>query len=187
MKVSREHAAENREKILVTAAKLFLERGFDGIGVADLMKTSGLTHGGFYGHFSSKEDLIVQACLRADGEFLPRALERKAVKNVDHFKAFVEDYLSTKHRDNVGIGCPMVALGTDVSRQSLVVRQAFTIGFNRIVQSLMQIIPVKNKQIARERTLLTLASLVGAQVIARAVDDATLSEEVLQAVLKQYK
>lgn len=186
MKVSREQAAENREKILMTAAKLFREKGFDGIGVADLMKTAGLTHGGFYGHFSSKEDLMVQACDRAVNDILQCAMERRATQSGDPFKAFVENYLSVGHRDNVGIGCPMAALGIDASRQTAPVRQAFTNGFNRMLQSLIQIIPAKNKQITREKALLTLATLVGAQVIARAVDDATLSEEVLQSVLKQY-
>src|SRR4051812_44260861 len=117
MKVSREQAAENREKILVVAAKLFREKGFDGIGVADLMKTAGLTHGGFYGHFASKEDLMAQACDRAVDDILRCAMERRAEQTGDPFKGFVENYLSIDHRDNAGIGCPMAALGVDAARQ----------------------------------------------------------------------
>src|SRR6187431_2432635 len=105
MRVSREQAAENREKILTTAAKLFREKGFDGIGVADLMKSAGLTHGGFYGHFSSKEDLMAQACIRATDDILQGASERRAGKTDDPFRAFVEFYLSVGHRDNSGSGC----------------------------------------------------------------------------------
>ena len=185
MKVSREQAAENREKILTTAAKLFRERGFDGIGVADLMKTAGLTHGGFYGHFSSKEDLMAQACIRAADEILQGAGERRAGKTDDPFRAYVEFYLSVGHRDHSGSGCLMAALGADAARQSPPVRHAFTVSFKRLLQALMAIVPTKPHTTSRDHALATLATLVGAQVIARAVDDQKLSKEILQTVLKQ--
>jgi len=185
MKVSREQAAENREKILATAAKLFREKGFDGIGVADLMKSAGLTHGGFYGHFSSKEDLMAQACIRAADDILQGASERRAGKADDPFRAFVEFYLSVGHRDNSGSGCLMAALGADAARQSPTVRQAFTESFKRLLHVLITIVPAKSKVASRDQALTTLATLVGAQVIARAVDDQKLSKEILQTVLKQ--
>src|ERR1700681_3532545 len=102
MKVSREQTAENRERILDAAAQLFRERGFDGIGVADLMKSAGLTHGGFYGHFSSKEDLIAQACARAIADSLVVWNRRADRATESPFSAVTTGYLTTKHRDYPG-------------------------------------------------------------------------------------
>src|SRR5687767_14561500 len=102
MKVSREQAAANRGRILDEAARLFRERGFNGIGVADMMKSAGLTHGGFYGHFSSKEDLIAQVCQRAASTMIEtwkRAADNHAA---DPLAAITLPYLSTEHRDRSG-------------------------------------------------------------------------------------
>src|SRR3954462_7824260 len=110
MKVSREQAALNRERILETAAQLFRERGFEGIGVADLMKEAGLTHGGFYGHFSSKEDLIAEAsalALTRSLAVLGKVGERGPG---DPLSAVAGAYLTTRHRDNPGAGCLLAAL-----------------------------------------------------------------------------
>src|SRR5437868_15523461 len=105
MKVSREEAAQNRERILEVAAKLFREKGFDGIGVADLMKSAGLTHGGFYGHFSSKEDLMAQACARALTQSLSK-WKRLADRAPDNaLSEITRAYLSTRHRDEPWRGC----------------------------------------------------------------------------------
>src|ERR1043165_9265950 len=113
MKVSREQAARNRERILDTAAQLFRERGFDGIGVADLMKAAGLTHGGFYGHFASKEDLMAQACTRASAR--SRGLWTKLAERApdDPLSEIAGVYLTSKHRDNPGEGCLMAALASE--------------------------------------------------------------------------
>ena len=108
MKVSKEQMAENRERILETAAQLFREKGFDGIGVADLMKSAGLTHGGFYGHFASKDDLMAQATERALGKLHTAwaALARDAAHNgQDPLGAVESAYLSARHRDAPGHGC----------------------------------------------------------------------------------
>jgi TetR/AcrR family transcriptional repressor of nem operon len=190
MRVSREQAAGNREKILGTAARLFREKGFDGIGIADLMKSAGLTHGGFYGHFSSKEELMAQTCARAVDELLVQ--HHKCVGDGDeqddgtYYQRFIANYLSREHRDNPGNGCLMAALGADAARQSPIIKRAFTQSFNRLLNAVIKILPAKKSDAEkREEALLTLASLVGAQVIARAVDDPELSHEVLQAVLKK--
>lgn len=196
MRVSREQAAENRGKILHTAAQLFREKGFDGIGIADLMKKVGLTHGGFYGHFASKEDLMVQTCAYAVDEILQQGqavqglgeqgqMARTTTKG-SKYKAFIARYLSAEHRDNPGSGCLMAALGADAARQSPVIKQAFTQSFKRLLGALMNLLPeTKTEAAKREEALLTLASLVGAQVIARAVDDPQLSEEILRVVRKK--
>ena len=185
MRVSREQAAENRETILNTAARLFREKGFDGIGIADLMKTAGLTHGGFYGHFSSKEDLIAQACDRAVDDLLaPNRMRFEQYGGTD-YQRFIANYLSCEHRDNPGSGCLMAALGADAARQSPSIKRAFTKSCNRLFAALMKILPAKSETEKREQALATLAALVGAQVIARAMDDPELSQEVLQAVFKK--
>lgn len=185
MRVSREQATENRGKILHTAAQLFREKGFDGIGIADLMKKVGLTHGGFYGHFASKEDLMAQTCEYAVDDILAQNRTSFGEGEGTYYQRFIANYLSCEHRDNPGSGCLMAALGADAARQSPMIKRAFTQSFNRLLASLMKILPVKNEAAKREQALATLASLVGAQVIARAVDDPELSQEVLRAVSKR--
>ena len=126
MKVSREQAALNRERILEVAAQLFRERGFDGIGVADLMKEAGLTHGGFYGPFSSKEELIAEASARALTSTFER-LSKQAERAGDNaLSAVASSYLSGRHRDDPGTGCLLAALGPDVSRHGHAVRRRVT-------------------------------------------------------------
>lgn len=187
MRVSREQAAENREKIITTAAQLFREKGFDGIGVADLMKAAGLTHGGFYGHFDSKEDLMVQACERAVDELLQAGEARSKGATDTPYVSFLKNYLSVGHRDHPGTGCLMAALGAEAARQNPTVRRAFTQSAKRLAAALMDIIPAVNKEKARENALITLAMLVGAQTIARAIDDEEVSQEVLAVVLERAK
>ena len=126
MKVSREQAAQNRERIVEAAAQLFRERGFDGIGVADLMKKAGLTHGGFYGHFSSKDDLIAEASARALTRSLADWSKVADRASGDPLSAVAGAYLTSRHRDNPGAGCLLAALGPDVSRQGPAVRRTVT-------------------------------------------------------------
>lgn len=182
MKVSREQAAENRERIVRVAAKLFRERGFDGIGVADLMKAAGLTHGGFYGHFASKEDLAAEASGRALEETLQywsTAIEKAPD---EAFLRIVNRYLSEGHRDAPGRGCLVAALGSDVGRQARPVRRVVTDGINAFIGQLMQLVPGKSKSARRRQALTDFAAMVGAVTIARAVDDTALSKDVLDAV-----
>jgi TetR/AcrR family transcriptional repressor of nem operon len=188
MRVSREQAAENREKILSMAARLFREKGFDGIGIGDLMKSAGLTHGGFYGHFSSKEDLMAQSCERAIDELLVRHQARAGESDdrLTRYQRFIANYLSSEHRDNPGSGCLMAALGADAARQSPLVKRAFTQGANRLLSAAIKMLPAqKSEAEKREEAMLTLATLVGAQVLARALDDPELSEEILRVVQKK--
>jgi len=181
MKVTREQAIQNRERIVDAAAQLFRERGFDGIGVADLMKQAGLTHGGFYGHFSSKEDLIAEASARA----LTRSLAdlSRAAERVpgDPLSGVANFYLSRGHRDNPGAGCLLAALGPDVSRQGRAVRHTVTAYVRSACDLLATLMPGKSKAAKRQKAISTYATLVGAMVIARAVDDPALSQEVLDA------
>jgi len=182
MKVSREQAAENRERIVQVAAKLFRERGFDGIGVADLMKAAGLTHGGFYGHFGSKEDLAAEASDRALKD-IQQYWSGVIDKNPDEaFSTIVNRYLSEGHRDTPGKGCLVAALGSDLGRQARPVRRVVTDGIQAFIGQLMQLVPGKLKPARRRRALTDFAAMVGAVTIARAVDDPALSKDVLDAV-----
>src|SRR4051794_13004984 len=183
MRVSREQAAASRERILDSAARLFRERGLDGIGVADLMRDAGLTHGGFYAHFASKEDLMGEACALALakssarwGRLVDRGPHRDALA------AIVHSYLSTRHRDHPGTGCALATLGGEASRHERPVRKAITEGFSAMIDILARVIPGRTNAAKRQQALATYASLIGAQVLARAVDDRALSEEILQAV-----
>lgn len=185
MKVSKEQAAENRERILDAATRLFRERGFDGIGVADLMKQVGLTHGGFYGHFASKEDLMAKACQRA----IDRALTYWQGKidnrhKGDPLNAIVKAYLSPAHHDDPGNGCLVAALGSDVARQSALVRHAVTEGVQAQIDMLTPLQHVDDDD-KREAALALYASMIGAMVLARAVDEPEFASEILEAVKKR--
>ena len=187
MKVSREQAAQHRERILEAAAQRFRERGFDGIGVADLMKEAGLTHGGFYGHFSSKDDLIAEACARALAQSLTRWHKVADRASGDPLSALAGAYLTSSHRDNPGAGCVLAALGPDVSRQGPAVRHSVTGYVRSACDLLAKLVPGKSKAARRQEAISTWATLVGAIVIARAVDDRALSREILDAGLASVR
>jgi TetR/AcrR family transcriptional repressor of nem operon len=182
MRVSREQAAKNRERVLDVASRLFRERGFDGVGVAELMRAAGLTHGGFYGQFASKDDLIAQACERSISAGLERWSRLAADAPRGALRAIAANYLSAAHRDGPGAGCLLAALGTEASRQAAPVRRAVTDGVRSLVAALTRFGPGRSEAARRERAIATFASLVGAMVLARAVDDAELSDEILAAV-----
>lgn len=183
MRVSREKAAENRERIIEVASKLFRERGFDGVGVADLMKSAGLTHGGFYGNFESKDDLILQACTRALEKSLDTLKQAVEHGGKDALNVIATTYLSPTHRDHPGEGCALAALGAEVARNSSPVRTAFTKSIRSAVEMLTQIVTGRSTRAKRERSLAVYSSLIGALVLSRAVDDPELSAEILQATL----
>ena len=184
MRVTREQAAAHREKILDVAGTLFRERGFDGIGVADIMKRAGLTHGGFYGHFASKDDLAAEACARVLGR--KGWAERLAGTPHPSLGAVVRGYLSPRHRDDPGHGCLFAAVGSDTVRQPRSVRRAFTEGLRARVDVLCRLLPGRSAAARREKALATWAGLVGAMILARAVDDPQLSDEILEAAASTF-
>jgi TetR/AcrR family transcriptional repressor of nem operon len=182
MKVSRIQEAENHERILDVATRLFRERGIDGIGVSDLMKAAGLTHGGFYGHFKSKEDLVAQACARAVSRMRQNWTNVIDQATGDPLEALAATYLTPKHRDGAGRGCPMAALGSEIARQGPPVRRAFTDELRPFLDYLSRIVQGNSNNLRRQKALATYAGLVGALIISRAVDDSDLSNEILSAV-----
>ena len=181
MRVSREKSAETRERILDVAATLFREKGFDGIGLADIMKAAGLTHGGFYKHFGSKDDLEARAtsvALATTAADWGRLIERAAARPLS---ALTDEYLSPRHRDDLGKGCALAALGADVARQGERVRSTFTAGLEPFLQLLSNVIPGQSKAVRRRKAIATMAKLIGTLILARAVDDPALSDEILAA------
>ena len=181
MRVSREKFAANRERILDAAAVLFRDKGFGGVGLADIMQTAGLTHGGFYGHFASKEDLAAEASRAALGR--SRRKWRQVVDDAPDrpLAALVDHYLSTAQRDQPARGCVFPALGAEAARQGGAVKSAFTEGMEELIAILAEIAPGRTAAARRKRALAMFSTMVGAMLLARAVDRDTLSEEILAA------
>lgn len=182
MKVSKAQVQENRARIVEVAAALFRERGYDGVGIADLMGAAGLTHGGFYKHFGSKADLMAEA---AAFGIARTAAESAALAPCD----FVQRYLSRAHRDARDSGCTIAALSGDAARQSEQVKATFAAG----IEASLAAGPSRDAQLdgagqgaARAAMLNTLAHAVGALVLSRACPDhAPLADEILQ-VCRQH-
>ena len=182
MKVSRQQAEKNRERVLDVAGRLFRENGFDGIGVDGLMKGAGLTHGGFYANFKSKEELAAESCERTLAKLVEGWKKVADEANGDPLRAIVAGYLAISHRDDPGNGCVLAALGADVARKGPAVRHAVTEGLRPFIELLTRSVPGRSRTARRKKALTIYASLVGAMVLARAVDDPALSKQILQAV-----
>jgi TetR/AcrR family transcriptional repressor of nem operon len=186
MKVSREQAALNRERIVDTAARLFREKGYDGIGVSDLMKGAGLTHGGFYGHFASKEDLLVEAIGKALEKSAQRWQKMAGRTPGGGVAAIAESYLSVEHRDSPGQGCAVSTLGTDVSRAGPEARAAMSGGIEAQLAVLAALEPGEDAAEKRRQAIADYASMIGGLVLARVMAEPGASEEVLSAVLAGF-
>jgi TetR/AcrR family transcriptional repressor of nem operon len=175
MRVSREQAAENRRRIVETASRMFRENGFDGVGVDAIMKGAGLTHGGFYGHFRSKDDLAAEAVTRA----LERGTERQS--RLTDLRDLVSDYLSERHRANRGDGCAIAALCGEMARQGEGMRRGVTAHVRAQLDRFSHLLKGGTAASRRKRAIATFAGIIGALMLARAVEDPALSEEILTA------
>ena len=182
MKVSKEKMAEHREEIIASAAKRFRERGFDGIGVAELMKEVGLTHGGFYGHFASKEELVALASSRAMDDARERWQKIFDSAPEQPLGALMDYFVSQSHCSLPGQGCLVAAVGSEVGRQPESVRDAVTAGLRKTFDLLGRVVLGRTKEARRKRAIATYASMVGGVVLARASNDPALSLEILAAV-----
>lgn len=184
MRVSRVQAEENRQTVIDVASRLFREHGFDGIGLKDLMKGAGLTQGAFYKQFTSKEDLAVQAAKRA----MERAFNLFSAKgnaNPDNpLGAAITFYLSTIHREMRMDGCPVAALGSDAARQGVDVKASFEAGIREYLKMLGLWVQEGEGKEPSDKAMAILSTMVGALVLARAVNDEQLSQQFLQAAAK---
>jgi TetR/AcrR family transcriptional repressor of nem operon len=182
MKVSKEKMAEHREQILAAAANRFREHGFDGISVADLMKEVGLTHGGFYGHFSSKEELVALASLRAMSETVAKYQKVVDEATGDPLEAVANNYLSLRHHDHPETGCLLAALGSELARQPASIRDAVTEGEQKFLALLARIVPGRTKAARKKAAIAALATMIGGIILARTVSDSELRQTILEAV-----
>ena len=190
MKVSKAQAAENREGIVDAAARLYREKGLDGVGVAEITRDAGLTHGGLYRHFESKDALAREACLRAF-EWTITPLDGLESAEADgapatRLRALVHGYLSATHRDHPGEGCPAAALAADAARAGPEMSEVFAQGVERNIQRFMSVLQGDDAA-KRNQTIVTLSSMVGALVLARATaaGNPALSEEILATLREQ--
>ncbi len=181
MRVSRAQTEENRRTVIDVASRLFRERGFDGIGLNDLMKGAGLTQGGFYKQFESKDDLIAQASSKALESGVAnwaRVVSKAAGKPL---RALLRFYLSDAHRHEKADGCALAALAPEAARRSPALRQAFEAGINSHLDILDGVVPPEPGKEVRDQSIVALSTMVGALVLSRAVDDEQLSNRFLKA------
>ncbi|MGP0058355.1 MAG: TetR/AcrR family transcriptional regulator [Beijerinckiaceae bacterium] len=192
MRLTKDQAEANRRRILAEAGRLFRERGFEGISVAELMQDAGFTHGGFYNHFASKSDLMTEVTrdvLARSTRNLARRMENREAQQA--FAAYIDHYLSLETRDNPGQSCPIATLGHDVIRQEGDVKRAFAQGLRAYLEAFAGALPEPNNDAGgrRARAIASLAALIGGLVMARAVagEDEAFSQEILKCVATAVK
>lgn len=182
MRISKDQARANREQIVETAAGLFRKRGFDGIGVADLLKSAGFTHGALYNHFQSKDELAAAA-----SEFAFRKLDEETAK-MGSVEDILTRYISAAHRDEIETACPAAALGGEAAHQPKEVAEAFSVGIDKWLERLdgaLKLRGVSDGNSRRQLAVNLLATAVGAIVLARASStNLQQSDEILEVSLK---
>lgn len=177
MKITREQAAENRRVLVETAARLFREKGIDGVGVAEISKAAGLTHGALYAHFPSKDALAAEAM-----QFSTRSAFGKLTARPVTLPGLIDYYLAPEQRDNLAEGCPLAAAASEVARQDAAVGANYTSGYRQMVDYICTQLPPGAGQ--RQRALAIMAALVGGLSVSRNVykTDPRLADEVLESV-----
>ena len=180
MRYSREHKLETHDRIVKKASVRIREKGAHGIGVADLMKEAGLTHGGFYAHFDSREALVIEAFAYA----MDRANERwrkmaEQTPPEKRFSAIVEAYLTPVHRDDPGHGCAVPALGAEIARESPKTRKAFAAKVEQMVDMMTDQIPAVPRKAARKQAIAALTTMMGTLVLSRIAGTGEFSDEIL--------
>lgn len=176
----------SHDRIVQAAARAIRRSGYDGTGVADIMKAAGLTHGAFYAHFDSREAMLAEAADRAGAEsnaFGARVVAAAPAEQA--FQALIQVYLSKEHLAGIETGCPVAALGSEMPRQAPEVRRAATRRIKEMIDLVARQSPDWGQPGAHERALVTVATMVGTLMLARAVDDAALSESLCSAALKR--
>ena len=180
MRYSKEHKEETHARIVRKASVRLREKGAHGIGVADLMKEAGLTHGGFYAHFDSREALVSEAFNYA----MERSTERwrKMAEQTPPEKrlaAIVESYLTTIHRDDPGHGCAVPTLGPEIARESPKTRKAFAAKLDEMVEMMADQVPELPRKMARQQAIAALSTMAGALVLSRVAGTGEFSGEIL--------
>jgi TetR/AcrR family transcriptional regulator, transcriptional repressor for nem operon len=181
MRKSKQEAAKTRERIVTVAAEEFREHGIVATGLADLMSAAGLTHGGFYRHFDSKDELIKEASTAALATMLDGLAAAAAGKRGrTGLKRVAARYLSTEHRDHPREGCPLAALGSELARADAEIRDAATAGFLRLVDILAKQFDQTHPSEGKKKASVAAVTMIGALTMSRIVTDATLSKSLLR-------
>lgn len=181
MKISREQVAENRERILEEAARMFRERGCDSVTVAEVMKAAGLTHGAFYGYFESKDELIA----RAFAYVLTPSPGKRVLP--EDLQTFATGYLSPSHRDDPGGGCLFSSVGCEAARGSAQARQEMTANVRSQIDTFSASAPGRTAAERRQAATGKWAAMIGAVMLSRIVDDEALSDQLLSDTLAWIK
>jgi TetR/AcrR family transcriptional repressor of nem operon len=179
MRKSREEAAQTRKRIVTAASGEFRKNGIVATGLNDLMSAAGLTHGGFYKHFESKDQLVAEACAEAVTEILETLAAAASEKG-----GAAAAYLSTDHRDNLATGCPLSAIGSELARSDEKTRAAATAGFLRLVEIMAGQFGKAPPATARRRALVAVSTMIGALTMSRVVTDPELSVKILKEAEK---
>lgn len=175
----RGHKEKTREQIVETAARAFREEGVAGVGIGELMGRAGLTHGGFYAHFPSKDALVGAACSRAADQAWEQMNELVAsAPPGEELATFIRGYVSRRHRDDPGTGCLMPSLGGEMPRHGPEVRAAFTAQIRRVLANVQSLLPDTPER--EDRAIALATGMAGAVMLARAVDDPALSDRILK-------
>ncbi|HEY3794448.1 MAG TPA: TetR/AcrR family transcriptional regulator [Bradyrhizobium sp.] len=182
MRYSREHKLETHARIVKRASVRLREKGAHGIGVADLMKDAGLTHGGFYAHFDSREALVIEAFAHA----MDRSTEhwRKLAERTppeQRIAAIVDSYLTPVHRDDPGHGCAIAALSAEIARESPKTRKAFAAKLEQMIEALAAQIPDLPRKAARKQAMTLIATMTGTLIMARVAGNGEFSDEILSS------
>jgi TetR/AcrR family transcriptional repressor of nem operon len=182
MRYSKEHKQETHARIVKKASVRLREKGAHGIGVADLMKEAGLTHGGFYAHFDSREALVIEAF----GYAMDRSTERwrKIAEQTPPDKrlaSIVETYLTPVHRDDPGHGCAVPTLGAEIARESPKTRRAFAAKLEQMIDMMADQVPDVPRKMARKQAIAALATMMGTLVLSRIAGSGEFSDEILGA------
>jgi TetR/AcrR family transcriptional repressor of nem operon len=184
MKKSKVEAAETRKRIIAVAAQAFRSNGIRATGVAEIMTAAGLTHGAFYRHFESKDQLVAEACA-ASIDTLVSSSEVAAEEGDEPFLKHLEDFLSTEYRDDGLAGCPFVAMGSELARADLDTRRAASVGFRGLVDIIASREQTEDVESAKADAMFTLSSMIGAVTMAKIVDDPALSRRILEVTKKR--
>ncbi len=184
---SRAQKAKTHKRIVSIASKKFREEGLAGVGIAELMKEAGLTVGGFYKHFDSRDDLVAEAVSSAFGGWKRRVDAAKAGSPPVSYEKLIDEYLNEAHRDNPGTGCAFSVLAPEIARSDKRTRALTSEQVRNDIELIAALRPAKDKRTARSRAILTFSALVGAMALARAVSDEALSREILKTVAELLK
>jgi TetR/AcrR family transcriptional repressor of nem operon len=188
MRKSKVETAETRQRIVEVAAREFRANGIQATGVADLMSEAGLSHGGFYRHFDSKDQLVAEAC-EAGLTTMIGELEEAAngSEGKDGFRAIVEAYVSSTHRDQPEHGCPLAGLGSELARADEQARAAASRGFDELVELLAKRIGRRQREAARSEAVFALSAMIGAITMSRIITDPDASLSILQDVRRHLE